>query len=113
MKRCADRGSQAAIAALKAGDVRTVMITGDNWSTGFFIAQECGLLPTTATALLADCASPDGPVDWTVLAGPPRPKLSTTAAVAAECADPAGQVEIIISGPVGRLLRCYTTELKR
>ncbi|KAG0991211.1 hypothetical protein G6F27_014248 [Rhizopus arrhizus] len=34
-----------AIAELKKGDTRTVMITGDNALTGIFIGKQCGLVP--------------------------------------------------------------------
>ncbi|KAI9268745.1 E1-E2 ATPase-domain-containing protein [Sporodiniella umbellata] len=45
-----------AIEQLKQGDVRTVMITGDNAFTGIFIGQQCGLVPTETVVLLGDLA---------------------------------------------------------
>ncbi|KAI9597721.1 hypothetical protein BDF19DRAFT_434232 [Syncephalis fuscata] len=43
-----------AIAELKDGDTRTVMITGDNALTGVYIARQCGMVPSGARVLLGD-----------------------------------------------------------
>ncbi|KAI7865249.1 hypothetical protein BDF14DRAFT_1730653 [Spinellus fusiger] len=43
-----------AIAALKGGDVRTVMITGDTALTGIFIARQCGMVAADQRVLLGD-----------------------------------------------------------
>ncbi|KAJ2559837.1 hypothetical protein EV175_000151 [Coemansia sp. RSA 1933] len=43
-----------AIAELKAGDTRTVMITGDNALTGVYIARQCGMVGSDARVLLGD-----------------------------------------------------------
>ncbi|KAJ2068532.1 hypothetical protein GGI16_009541, partial [Coemansia sp. S142-1] len=47
-----------AIAELKRGSTRTVMITGDNALTGVFIARECGMVPQGNRVLLGECRSP-------------------------------------------------------
>jgi predicted P-type ATPase len=44
--------SGAAIAALKAGSVRPIMLTGDTAPTAAFIARECGMLQNASTKLL-------------------------------------------------------------
>ncbi|KAL1920902.1 uncharacterized protein VTP21DRAFT_11537 [Calcarisporiella thermophila] len=54
----------AAISALKSGDTRTVMITGDNALTGIFIARQCGMVPEGQRILLAD-VGPKGELVWT------------------------------------------------
>ncbi|KAJ1679407.1 hypothetical protein EV182_002115, partial [Spiromyces aspiralis] len=43
-----------AIAELKRGDTRTVMITGDTALTGVYIARQCGMVPEGDRVLLAD-----------------------------------------------------------
>ena len=40
--------SAAAVAALRFGAVRPVMITGDTHNTGYYIAEECGMIPAEA-----------------------------------------------------------------
>ncbi|KAL0095736.1 hypothetical protein F4703DRAFT_1729042 [Phycomyces blakesleeanus] len=52
-----------AIAELKGGDVRTVMITGDTALTGIFIARQCGMISTGQRAILGDVKN--GSVVWT------------------------------------------------
>ncbi|KAJ2551479.1 hypothetical protein GGH95_005916, partial [Coemansia sp. RSA 1836] len=54
----------AAIAELKRGSTRTVMVTGDNALTGVFIARECGMVPQGNRVLLGDCKSPMDEVRW-------------------------------------------------
>ncbi|ORX99098.1 hypothetical protein K493DRAFT_365957 [Basidiobolus meristosporus CBS 931.73] len=53
----------AAIAELKGGDTRTVMITGDNALTGIYIARACGMMPTGTRVLLGD-VSADSKLVW-------------------------------------------------
>ncbi|KAJ2416369.1 hypothetical protein GGI10_001031 [Coemansia sp. RSA 2530] len=53
-----------AIAELKRGSTRTVMITGDNALTGVFIARECGMVPPRNRVLLGECRSPTEEVRW-------------------------------------------------
>ncbi|KAJ2048963.1 hypothetical protein H4S04_003519, partial [Coemansia sp. S16] len=53
-----------AIAELKRGSTRTVMITGDNALTGVFIARECGMVPQGNRVLLGECRSPMEEVKW-------------------------------------------------
>ncbi|KAI9315868.1 hypothetical protein BX666DRAFT_2028110 [Dichotomocladium elegans] len=52
-----------AIAQLRAGDTRTVMITGDTSLTGIYIARQCGMIQPHQTILLGDVA-PTGDVVW-------------------------------------------------
>ncbi|KAJ2000403.1 hypothetical protein GGI04_004165, partial [Coemansia thaxteri] len=44
----------SAIAELKRGDTRTVMITGDTALTGVYIARQCGMIEPAARVLLGD-----------------------------------------------------------
>ncbi|KAJ1976192.1 hypothetical protein H4R35_002806 [Dimargaris xerosporica] len=53
-----------AIAELKAGNTRTVMITGDTALTGVYIARACGLAPPNDRILLGD-TDKDGQLFWT------------------------------------------------
>jgi cation-transporting ATPase 13A3/4/5 len=46
-----------AIAQLKGGDTRVVMITGDTALTGIFIARECGMISSSQRVLLGDFVS--------------------------------------------------------
>ncbi|KAI9270803.1 hypothetical protein BDA99DRAFT_460449 [Phascolomyces articulosus] len=46
-----------AIAELKGGDTRTVMITGDTALTGIFIARQCGMMEPQQRVLLGDSVS--------------------------------------------------------
>ncbi|KAI8583019.1 hypothetical protein K450DRAFT_225942 [Umbelopsis ramanniana AG] len=55
----------AAIAELKEGDTRTVMITGDTALTGIFIARQCGMIGPGQKVLLGDApAGPRERVQW-------------------------------------------------
>ncbi|KAJ1968534.1 hypothetical protein H4R35_006400, partial [Dimargaris xerosporica] len=54
-----------AIAELKQGSTRTVMITGDTALTGVFIARACGLAPANDRMLLGDINAKRGDVVWT------------------------------------------------
>ncbi|RCH94500.1 hypothetical protein CU098_004274, partial [Rhizopus stolonifer] len=51
-----------AIAELKGGDTRVVMITGDTALTGIFIARQCGMIEPHQRVLLGDLVS--GSVVW-------------------------------------------------
>lgn len=52
-----------AIAELKGGDTRTVMITGDTALTGIFIARQCGMIEPGQRVLLGDTVA-GGSVVW-------------------------------------------------
>lgn len=54
----------AAIHQIRQGDVRVVMITGDNALTGVFIGQQCGLVPETSTMILGDILEEKGNIVW-------------------------------------------------
>lgn len=47
--------SQVAIKSLKEGEVRPVMVTGDNAQCGHYIARECGMVAPHAQIFLGDC----------------------------------------------------------
>ncbi|KAJ1663443.1 hypothetical protein IW140_005008 [Coemansia sp. RSA 1813] len=51
--------TETAIAELKDGDTRTVMITGDNALTGVYIARQCGMVGAGARVLLGDIEQAD------------------------------------------------------
>ncbi|KAK9760648.1 hypothetical protein K7432_015125 [Basidiobolus ranarum] len=52
-----------AIAELRAGDTRTVMITGDNALTGIYIARACNMMPSGVRVLLGDVGT-DSKLVW-------------------------------------------------
>lgn len=52
-----------AISSLKAGDVRPVMITGDNAECGNYIASKCGMLNPDSRVLLGKLGD-DGHLTW-------------------------------------------------
>ncbi|CEP13878.1 hypothetical protein [Parasitella parasitica] len=57
-----------AIQQIKQGDVRVVMITGDNALTGVFIGQQCNLVPPNTTVVVGDVVfSEKGGADESVL----------------------------------------------
>ncbi|PVU99625.1 hypothetical protein BB559_000550 [Furculomyces boomerangus] len=56
--------STEAIALLKKGDIRTIMITGDTALTGIFIARKCEMAPRGDGMVLADLDS-NGNLFWT------------------------------------------------
>lgn len=60
--------SRAAILDLKAGDVRPVMITGDNAQCGLYIAKESGMLPADCSVVLGDL-NDRGEVVWHIVDG--------------------------------------------
>ncbi|KAJ1673939.1 hypothetical protein EV182_004284, partial [Spiromyces aspiralis] len=53
--------TKAAIAELKRGDTRTVMITGDNALTGVYIARQCGMVSEDTRVILGDVRRPLAP----------------------------------------------------
>ncbi|KAJ1799992.1 hypothetical protein LPJ59_001435 [Coemansia sp. RSA 2399] len=53
-----------AIAELKGGSTRTVMITGDTALTGIYIARQCGMLPADSRVLLGECKTQIDEIQW-------------------------------------------------
>lgn len=56
--------TEEAIRLIKAGCVRTIMITGDNAQCGWYIARKSKMIKETAKVLLADIASDGKTVEW-------------------------------------------------
>ncbi|KAJ2680493.1 hypothetical protein GGH99_005407, partial [Coemansia sp. RSA 1285] len=56
--------TERAIAELKHGSTRTVMITGDTALTGIYIARQCGMIPTGSRVLLGECKTHDDEIQW-------------------------------------------------
>ena len=61
--------SAAAMAKLKKGNVRNVMITGDNAQCGCYIARAVGMVEEEMTVLLGDDPQGSGKVTWSVMGG--------------------------------------------
>ncbi|ORX63639.1 HAD-like protein [Linderina pennispora] len=54
-----------AIAELKHGSTRTVMVTGDTALTGVYIARQCGMVPANSKVLLGDMDKKTHMLVWT------------------------------------------------
>ncbi|BBN18845.1 hypothetical protein MPTK1_8g05990 [Marchantia polymorpha subsp. ruderalis] len=54
-----------AIQDLKQGEVRPLMVTGDNAQCGYYIAKECGMVAPYVSVMLGDVCK-DGSVGWTL-----------------------------------------------
>ncbi|KAI0224603.1 hypothetical protein L0F63_006748, partial [Massospora cicadina] len=68
----------SAIGELKAGDTRTVMITGDTALTGIHIAQACQMIPDGSQVFLGDVGC-HGAVAWRQIGGDASLTLDTQA----------------------------------
>ncbi|KAJ1722042.1 hypothetical protein LPJ53_003510 [Coemansia erecta] len=100
-----------AVAELKRGATRAVMVTGDNALTGVFVARACAMLPAGARVLLGESASPAGPVRWTdVDSG--RPVDDILAALADTGADGFPRAELAVGGAAFAHL-CATGQIDR
>jgi predicted P-type ATPase len=64
-KNLLKKDTASAIHQIKQGDVRVVMITGDNAFTGVFVGQQCGLVPANSSIILGDIADEKGGIVWT------------------------------------------------
>ncbi|KAJ2495666.1 hypothetical protein GGH96_006306, partial [Coemansia sp. RSA 1972] len=53
-----------AIAELKHGSTRTVMITGDTALTGIVIARQCSMIPENTRVLLGECKTSADEIQW-------------------------------------------------
>ncbi|KAI8322802.1 hypothetical protein GQ54DRAFT_323557, partial [Martensiomyces pterosporus] len=86
-----------AIAKLKGGDTRTVMITGDTALTGVFIAKGAGLMSNSATVYLGD-VDKAGNLYWTdVDREEPVPQSDIDRVIAGASA-PNGDFELAMTG---------------
>ena len=96
----------AAISQLKAGDVRPVMITGDNAQCGYYIARQCGMLAADSTVLLGD--SREGVLQWSTMGGGAEAELHWDALSVAEvvqhCEAPGATLELALTGKAFALL---------
>ncbi|KAJ2310112.1 hypothetical protein IWW54_003368 [Coemansia sp. RSA 2705] len=54
-----------AIAELRRGDTRTVMVTGDTAMTAVYVARECGMVPENSRVLLGESKTPADEIQWT------------------------------------------------
>jgi len=88
----------AAIDELHTGDVRSVMLTGDNAQCGLFVAKEARLLKPTSTVWLGD-VNAGGDVGFSEMGKLGSPAISTADALAkAKAAGKANPVEFAITG---------------
>mmetsp|Transcript_8522 Transcript_8522/g.24452 ORF Transcript_8522/g.24452 Transcript_8522/m.24452 type:complete len:1333 (-) Transcript_8522:290-4288(-) len=105
--------SAEAIAELRCGDVRTVMITGDNAMCGLYIARQAGMLKQESKVLLAEepptmvdthgkavGANPVSTVKWKVLGSHGEEHYTTNLLYQGKVAEQlrAGLLELAVSG---------------
>ena len=57
--------SAEVIQELKKGDIKSVMLTGDNILTGINVALECGMIDKGTVIVLGDKVLPNGEINWT------------------------------------------------
>ncbi|KAJ2703883.1 hypothetical protein FB645_003760, partial [Coemansia sp. IMI 203386] len=101
--------TDAAIAELKAGSTRTVMITGDTALTGVFIARKSGLMPPDSRVILGECPSPGEAVSWTDV-DTREPVTDLTAALSELGSDGFPTTELAVGGTAFQHL-CSTGEI--
>ncbi|CAM6091151.1 unnamed protein product [Calypogeia fissa] len=93
--------SRGAIEALKSGEVRTLMVTGDNAQTGYYIAKQCALVEEHIPVMLAELES-IGRVTWSTMGttlGQNQRKLSTEELLLENSkALESGAVELAVTG---------------
>ena len=96
---------------IKQGDVRPVMVTGDNAQCGYYIAKQCAIVEPATTILLSEVDKRTGEVSWKNMgldAGHER-AVSTAEAVqrcesGAEAQGGKGVTELAITGKAMRVL---------
>ena len=88
-----------AISMIKDGDVRPVMVTGDNAHCGYYIAKQCNIVEADVT-IYWTVVDKAGNVTWENMASPEDENISTEQ-VKAECAK--GGVELAITGAAMKL----------
>jgi len=49
---------------LREGDIKTMMLTGDNVLTGIKVASECGMIESGTAVILGEKILPNGEIDW-------------------------------------------------
>ncbi|KAI7892685.1 uncharacterized protein EV154DRAFT_585903 [Mucor mucedo] len=97
-KNLLKKDTTAAIQQIKQGDVRVVMITGDNALTGVYIGQQCGLVPDQASIIMGDIDEGNDIV-WTEIDTGNEIKHIDTAIAASH-----GECELAITGKAFRWL---------
>ncbi|KAJ2383957.1 hypothetical protein GGI05_005153 [Coemansia sp. RSA 2603] len=102
----------SAVAELKRGATRAVMVTGDTALTGVFVARACNMVPAGCRVILGESPTPAGPVRWTdVDSGRPVDDLD---AALRESLDEHGfpRVELAVGG-AAFLHLCATGQIDR
>eukprot|EP01052_Picozoa_sp_SAG31_P034050 SAG31_NODE_3923_length_3749_cov_2.030685_2_plen_246_part_00 len=93
-----------AIRQLKAGDVRPIMITGDNAQCGFYIAQQCGMLDHGSEVLLGD--NRGGGLQWSKMGTDAAGWQSLSVAeVVRRCEEKGSAIELALTGKAFALLK--------
>jgi len=92
--------TKEAIAIIKGGDVRPVMVTGDNAHCGYYIARAAELITPGTTIFLSDSEIVGNRVTWSNMkvGAPANEQGISTDAVVARCEASKGTVELAITG---------------
>ena len=88
--------TKEAINIIKGGDVRPIMVTGDNAHCGYYIAKAAALIEAGQTIFLADSTITGNEVTWSTFDG--SVQGISTDDVTARCNASKGKVELAITG---------------
>ncbi|KAJ7563253.1 hypothetical protein O6H91_03G102700 [Diphasiastrum complanatum] len=104
--------SRGAIESLKEGQIRPVMVTGDNAQCGHYIAKQCSMVASHVQVLLSELNT-DNSISWSLMSsneGNDAKFLSTEELLSSHSKDlKEGAMELAITGKVFNQLR--TTEV--
>lgn len=90
--------TRSAIAKLKTGNVRTVMITGDNAMCGCYIARQCGMVSEHASVILGEMNS-ENALTWYDIDNEGEIDLDTLKERLEKSDQNYCQVELAVTGP--------------
>ena len=95
-----------AICTLKAGDVRPVMITGDNAQCGFYISRKCGMIAAEARVLLCEASPPPNneAVMWRYMDAEVKHSAGGSALTTQQAMATPPEVELAVTGAAFDLL---------
>lgn len=96
--------TKGAILHLRDGEVRPVMITGDNAHCGYYIAKNCGMINEGTPVMLSEVHN--GEVLWVPITAEDAKPLSTEALLSVHGAElKAGTMELALLGRAYRILK--------
>ncbi|KAI5068182.1 hypothetical protein GOP47_0017102 [Adiantum capillus-veneris] len=100
--------SQVAIKSVKEGEVRPVMVTGDNAQCGYYIAKQCGMVAPCAQIFLGE-ADADSSIFWVPMSAQMDDIMESVQTAALfdrhQKGLESGVVELAVTGKVFNILR--------